>query len=57
VDDQATAQFMQQFYQNLVQQHLSRAQAVQKAQLSLLYNEQFMNPYFWAPFILVGSWL
>lgn len=57
VDDQATAELMQAFYQNLVEKRLPRAEALRQAQLSLLNSENHSIPYFWAPFILVGSWL
>ena len=57
VDDQATAELMQAFYHNLVQEKLSRAEALRQAQLSLLNSADHSTPYFWAPFILVGSWL
>jgi len=57
VDDQATAELMQAFYRNLVQEKLPRAEALRQAQLSLLNSADHSTPYFWAPFILVGSWL
>jgi len=57
VDDQGTAELMQAFYKNLVQEKLPRAEALRQAQLSLLNSEDHSTPYFWAPFILVGSWL
>ncbi|MEL6814591.1 MAG: CHAT domain-containing protein, partial [Cyanobacteria bacterium J06598_3] len=56
VNDQATAMFVQQFYDGLIQQQLSRAEAVQYAQQQLLKKTAFQHPYYWAPFVLVGDW-
>ena len=55
VDDQLTAEFMGQFYQELKQPDVTKAEALRKAQLSLLNKEA--RPYFWAPYTLVGNWL
>jgi CHAT domain-containing protein len=57
VNDAATASFMIQFYQNLADNKVTKAEAVRRAQLSLLQNPEYSHPYFWAPFILVGNWL
>ncbi len=57
VNDAATASFMIKFYQNLADNKLTKAEAVRRAQLSLLQNPDYSHPYFWAPFILVGNWL
>ena len=57
VNDAATASFMIKFYQNLTDNKVTKAEAVRRAQLSLLQNPDYSHPYFWAPFILVGNWL
>jgi CHAT domain-containing protein len=57
VNDAATASFMIQFYQNLADSKVTKAEAVRRAQQSLLQNPEYSHPYFWAPFILVGNWL
>lgn len=54
IDDQSTTELMIQFYQEL-KTGGSKAQALQRAQLSMLKREK--RPYFWAPYILVGNWL
>ncbi|MDX2099725.1 MAG: CHAT domain-containing protein, partial [Leptolyngbyaceae cyanobacterium bins.59] len=56
VDATSTATFMAQFYQSLAQGK-TKADALRTAQLSLLAQPDFHHPYFWAPFILIGSWL
>jgi CHAT domain-containing protein len=44
------------FYQHLKQSRLSKAQALQQAQQTLL-TSQFKHPHDWSPFILIGNWL
>ena len=56
VVDEATAKLMRNFYENLKDPQLSKAQALQKAKLNLLKQKQFSNPAIWSPFILVGNW-
>lgn len=57
VSDQSTAEFMVQFYQELLKPEVTKAEAVRLAQLYLLKQPLFSHPYYWAPFILVGNWL
>ncbi|MEO6391903.1 MAG: CHAT domain-containing protein, partial [Pyrinomonadaceae bacterium] len=56
VDDASTAQLMTQFYRSRESGHLTKAEALQRAQMSLLRSKNFSHPYYWAPFILVGNW-
>lgn len=56
VEAQSTAELMGKFYQGL-KQGLAKAEALRQAQLSLLSNPKYHHPYYWSPFILVGSWL
>ncbi len=58
VDDQGTAEFMSHFYENLANpaEKISKAEAVQRAQMKLLNNQWYAHPYYWSPFILVGNW-
>lgn len=55
VDDRSTAELMSQFYQEFANAQVSKAEALRRAQLTLLANYEI--PYFWAPYILVGNWL
>jgi CHAT domain-containing protein len=57
VNDESTARLMNQFYQSLSQQTLPRAEALRQAQLSLLRLPEYQLPLFWAPYVLIGSWL
>ncbi|MEG5014696.1 MULTISPECIES: CHAT domain-containing protein [unclassified Microcoleus] len=56
VNDESTAIFMTEFYKQLASSKTSKAEALRNAQLTLLKNPDYQNPYFWAPFVLVGNW-
>lgn len=56
VDEVSTAELMAEFYENL-KDGITKAEAKRQAQLSLMRNPQTSNPYLWAAFVLVGSWL
>jgi CHAT domain-containing protein len=57
VADEATSVLIQEFYRQLQQQSISRAQALQQAQLKLLADSRYQSPFFWAPFLLINNWL
>ena len=59
VDDQATVQFMDKFYQALSDKAnpVSRAEALRQTQLAMIREGRYRVPTYWAPFILVGNWL
>jgi CHAT domain-containing protein len=57
VDDEATAKIMGEFYKQLNQPKITKAEAFKRAQLLLLNNAQYQHPYYWAPYVLVGNWL
>jgi len=65
VNDESTSELMGEFYRELVHtngsKNISKAEALQQAQLALLNNrdpnKQWERPYYWAPFVLVGNWL
>jgi CHAT domain-containing protein len=57
VADEATAVLMETFYRRLHDPHLSRARALQQAQLALLRHPQYAHPFFWAPFLMINNWL
>jgi CHAT domain-containing protein len=55
VDDEATAQLMGRFYQEL-QQGKSKDAALRSAALSLLHDGKHEHPFYWAPFLVMGDW-
>jgi CHAT domain-containing protein len=56
VSDVSTASFMEKFYSQLIVGKLTKTEALQKAQLSLIKEEQYAHPFYWAPFVLIGNW-
>jgi len=54
VSDEAAAVLMTTFYQQLQTPGMSRARALQQAQLRLLQQPQYAEPFFWAPFLLIN---
>ncbi|NER32276.1 MAG: CHAT domain-containing protein, partial [Symploca sp. SIO1C4] len=57
VDDEATSLLMARFYQELANSEIPKAEAIRRAQLSILQTEEFSHPYYWSAFILIGNWL
>ncbi len=59
VDDLSTARVMGEFYRQLAQNQISKAEALRRAQLELWQepSQDWQRPYFWASYVLVGNWL
>ncbi|TYQ27976.1 CHAT domain-containing protein [Pseudanabaena sp. UWO311] len=58
VNDESTSKLMSNFYDILIKEPtISKAEALQKSQISILKDSQYKHPYYWAAFVLVGSWL
>ena len=57
VNDRATAELMSDFYHQLSDKHLPKAEAIRQAQLSLLKNPWHRHPFYWAAYVLLGNWL
>jgi CHAT domain-containing protein len=58
IADDATAQIASQFYANLLKPDVSKAEALRAAQVSVIEaGGQTAHPAYWAPFLLIGSWL
>lgn len=64
VNDESTFDLISEFYTNLSNSGMSKAEALRQAQIRLInakkipgVNKQYDNPAYWAPFILSGNWL
>jgi len=57
VNDLATSKVILQFYENMHLKQLSKAQALQQAQLSLIKNNELQHPFYWSAFLIIGNWL
>ena len=58
VDDEATAELMQQFYKKMLgPQRLSPSASLREAQLALLRrNDRWSDSFYWAAFVVQGEW-
>ncbi len=56
VSDQSTNVLMLRFYENLILKGVSLAKALQLARISMIKDELYAHPFFWAPFVLTGDW-
>jgi CHAT domain-containing protein len=57
VDDESSALLLSQFYQELAKTPVNKAEALRRAQLTLLKNPAYRHPIYWASYVLVGNWL
>ncbi|MEH2414224.1 CHAT domain-containing protein [Nostoc sp.] len=56
VKDQAAALLMTRFYDQLRQPKITKAEALRQAQISLIRQTDFHDPFFWSGFVLIGNW-
>ena len=56
VKDRATVALMNSFYENLLKPGTTKAEALRQAQLNIMKNTDFQEPFFWSAFVLVGNW-
>jgi CHAT domain-containing protein len=57
VNDQATALLVSDFYQHLKDSSVSKAGALQQAQINILSDRRYRHPGYWSPYLLIGNWL
>ena len=56
VKDQAAAKLMKELYEGIQSSEMSKAEALRQAQLTLLEDPSFSDPFFWSAYTLVGNW-
>ncbi len=57
INDEASATLVSEFYRQLRNPKLSKAQALQLAQQKLLADRVYEHPAYWSPFLLLNNWL
>jgi CHAT domain-containing protein len=57
INDEAATELITEFYRQLKETSVSKAKALQHAQLTLLDGRRYRYPFYWAPFLLIGNWL
>lgn len=56
VEDRATAELMKRFYEGMLARKQTPARALRDAQLALIRDRRWSNPYYWGAFVLQGEW-
>lgn len=57
INDQSASLLVSGFYEQLRQPGMSKAHALQNAQIQMLTDKRFSHPSYWSPFLLIGNWL
>ena len=56
MSDEGTAELMSRFYREMLKEGKRPAAALQAAQISMLNDQKFASPFYWAAFTLQGEW-
>ncbi|MCP4661513.1 MAG: CHAT domain-containing protein [bacterium] len=56
IQDRVTAELMTRFYRSVLKEWMRPAAALREAQLSILRERDWADPYYWAAFVLQGDW-
>ncbi len=57
INDEASAELVSEFYRQLHEPGVSKARALQLAQLKLLSDRVYEHPAYWSAFLLLNNWL
>jgi CHAT domain-containing protein len=57
INDQASSLLVADFYRQLGEPGVSKAEALRRAQLSLFNDLRYRHPGYWSPFLVIGNWL
>jgi CHAT domain-containing protein len=57
INDEASAELVSEFYRQLHEPAVSKAHALQRAQLKLLSDRVYEHPAYWSAFLLLNNWL
>jgi CHAT domain-containing protein len=56
VNDKATEELMAAFYERLLRRNMTVSAALREAQVEMLKQKKWSNPYYWAAFVEQGEW-
>ena len=56
VNDIATAELMSRFYELMLKQGMRPAAALRAAQISMAKDKKYVDPFYWAAFVIQGEW-
>lgn len=57
INDVASSDLVTEFYRQLQDPTVSRAGALQRAQMKILTDPRYEHPGFWSPFLMINNWL
>jgi CHAT domain-containing protein len=57
INDKASSMLVTEFYRQLQDEQVTKAEALQRAQHKLMQNVRYRHPGYWSPFLLIGNWL
>jgi CHAT domain-containing protein len=57
INDRVSADLVVEFYRELGNPSISRANALRRAQMKILADPRYEHPGFWSPFLLINNWL
>jgi CHAT domain-containing protein len=57
INDDASSELVSEFYRQLKNPDVSKAVALQRAQVKLLDDSVYQHPAYWSPFLLLSNWL
>ncbi|HJT21910.1 MAG TPA: CHAT domain-containing protein [Nitrospira sp.] len=57
INDEASSALLSEFYRQLRDATLTKAEALRRAQVSLLEDRVYEHPAYWSPFLLLNNWL
>ena len=55
VSDESTSELMQVFYAKMLGKKRPAGRAMRDARLALIESGKFSHPFYWSPFIVIGS--
>jgi CHAT domain-containing protein len=59
ISSESTSEFMTAFYQNLHSDNervkRNKAEAIREAELTLLRDDRYRHPFYWAGFVMIGN--
>ena len=57
INDKASSVLVTGFYERLREPGVSKAKALQRAQVEMLGDRFYRHPIYWSPFLMIGNWL
>ena len=56
ISDESTKMLFTEFYKNLKEEKMNKAEALRQAQINLKEDKKYAHPFYWASFIMLGDY-